>query len=393
LLALSQLDAVVNWPLTKQRISVLPEWQIALMFTGVLMLWGFMAGAALKPAWHQPVVRFLLRQPITAKRWCFLLFPALLPALPPIFALWWLAPQHTLGLIHYGSVLLVPFPVMLTISFGGYRALALSVIYGLLVALLLYTYQYFSWSVLLIPLLALYCMPKSFALLKGLQGVALVSHDTGSLTASMPWLAVFKRDLHCLWVIERKSLLGLMQLALVLSLMMFALRVNGEVSGSGALMSAAILFALFSAAAYGVLDQLVKQLDLNLVRIQWPLSMRHRVFALFALMAVFIGPVWFALALLGSRMGGFLMLLFLLQAICIICLMLMVFCSRLKWQHKDEGFAVWGLVLIAYETGLALPRPGLIILSILLVAISIKVAIKNLGVFAAQQAVSHNYKD
>jgi hypothetical protein len=67
LLAVSFVDTNTKWSLVQEQLASAPIGQTTLVVTILVAVWSWMAGQALRPVWHEPLIRFLVRQPIS--RW------------------------------------------------------------------------------------------------------------------------------------------------------------------------------------------------------------------------------------------------------------------------------------------------------------------------------------
>jgi hypothetical protein len=116
-------------------------------------------------------------------------------------------------------------------------------------------------------------------------------------------IAVLRRDLLCLWRLERGRLSQLAVLALVCAAFALALRVNGDFAGRSLFRAACILQLVALLPVFELLTRLQMRLGPELVRVWWPMTMLQRAVALVLLVLVICVPSTSLLVLGGAAMG------------------------------------------------------------------------------------------
>jgi hypothetical protein len=301
LLAVGLVDPMVEWNLARTQIAALPDGSVALMVVALVGSWCGLAGRALAPLWQSPAVGFALRQPITDRQWVRYLLPSLLPALLPIGAIWWLMPCDTLA-----SLVGLIVSAWLLVLGTSYRApdglgWQLAGVAGCVVAGAgLPALSVLAWPAVLALMLLL---PLSTRGLRRQRTRASRRAASGSLLAGSAMIAVLRRDLLCLWRLERGRLSQLAVLALVCAAFALALRVNGDFTGRSLFRAACILQLVALLPVFELLTRLQMRLGPELVRVWWPMTMLQRAVALVLLVLVICVPSTSLLVLGGAAMG------------------------------------------------------------------------------------------
>lgn len=334
------VDASVDWTGLRAGIRSRGPASIAALFSSLFLVWGLIAGHALRPVWRQPVFRFLVRQPIGAWRWVAYLLPPLSIAFLPVAAAWWLAPNHLQSPIHYLAFVGLVWPIMLGASFRGPAAFVQVTAGVVVLAGLIFAYVQFPAAALAALAITAAALPVSLLALKH-QIVVTRSARTVSLASISPVTAIVRRDLLCLWRLNRKELLACLPFALVATLCMLAFRINGRSEGREAFLIAGVLLSLSLIPLYEILLRLKTRLGAELMRRRWPIRHQQRAAALLALTGLLVSPNALAVGIAGSSMGaahGVLFLLFSLAAVTATCALL---ASALASNTEKLGWNLW----------------------------------------------------
>ena len=187
----------------------------------------------------------------------------------------------------------------------------------------------------------------------------------------------------CLWRLERKSLFSLVLPAVVVALMMFAIRVNAQVADRQAFVFACTFLAFAVMPTYEILTRLKTRLGPELMRQRWPVDHGDRAAALIALMCVLTGPTIIALAMLGSTMGLAYGMLFLLFAANTIVGLTALFSSTLVSPTPMLGWGLW-LVFIHAILAIALPPWVYGVGAVAMLPLGISIMLKGLQMFTHQ---------
>jgi len=165
--------------------------------------------------------------------------------------------------------------------------------------------------------------------------------------------------------------------------MMFALRVNGQVTGRWAFFYAAGFLSLAVIPTYDLLTRLKTRLGPELMRQRWPVNHGDRGVALLCIMCVLTGPIIITLAGLGSTMGLAYELLFLSFAANTVIGLTALFSRTLVMATPMLGWALW-LIFIHAILAMTLP-PWLYGMSAALtVPFGISIMLKGLHMFTYQ---------
>ena len=310
-------DAIVDWNALRQQIMLLTPVDKTIAFVGLFLLWGLVAGRALAPIWHQPMIGFLLRQPLTRWHWVAGLSPSLGIAFLPIFPLWWLAPNYGNSVIHYLGFVGLLWPIILGAS---YKTPSSVIVMGAgitTLAILVFSYSYYPFAAYFAFLVTILQLPVGVALIRK-QLVRANKQGAGHLSSAGVVPALVRRDLRCLRRVESNSLLNILSLTVITVLMMLALRVNGAIEGREAFLAGCVLFSLVASATYPILEKLMVRLGKEFMRHRWPVTYSQRGLALIGLVTVLSGIGGILIGFLGASMGGYyLLLLFLFSTVTI----------------------------------------------------------------------------
>jgi hypothetical protein len=303
LLFVAMADANVRWTALRERIADASPLQRATLFTVLVVGWSIVAGRALRPVWRQPIIAFLVRQPLSDRQWAMNVFPSICVALIPVACAWWLAPRSTDWLIHYVGFAALATPVVLGASYSGWDSLLPAGAGALTFFVLAWVYAYSSLAayaaLILAPVLtALATRPIR-------RQIAAVNRAVyAPLSGSGVVLTIVRRDLRYLLRCERKSLVGLAALGGVCALLMLAFRINGKQQDREALLSACLFLSVSATPLYEILETLKTGLGKEIMRHRWPVTYRQRSWALLTLVAVLMSPAATAILLFGSSMGA-----------------------------------------------------------------------------------------
>lgn len=337
-------DATTNWTELRNQIASQEPISVAVLFTGIFLGWGTIAGHALRSAWRQPAIGFLLRQPMGLWRWAYSLFPSLLLAFTPLMCVWWLAPNPGQSVLHYVGFVGLLWPILLGASYGGAKGLCQVTVSTMLLAALMFTYRYFSFVALIAFVIAVAAMPLSLIALRYQQS-PVQQFARQSLATNTPVGALFRRDLLCLWRLDRKALLGCLPLLGIAAPFMVAFRIQGGEGRRAIFLAACILFSVTVMPFYEILLRLKARLGTQLMRISWPVRYVQRTASLFGLALLIASPNALAIGIAGSSMGvsnGIRFLLFSFVALTSLCAL---FAATLRLHAASFGWSLWLLLI------------------------------------------------
>ncbi len=382
LMVVSSLDPSVDWSALREQLATQDPWQITLIFTTLNLFWSISAGRALRPVWSQPTIAFLLRQPIGHWFWVRYLLPSLSIAFLPVVSIWWLAPHYAHPLAHYSGFVGLSWTIILGASFRGLASVKLIAIGTAAMATLIFGYALQPGVAYLAIIATILLLPVSITGIRD-QLVQSRKISPGRLVSNWPIAAVVRRDLLCLWRLERKSLIGLVLPAVVVALMMLALRVNAQVSGREAFVFSCGFLSFAIMPVYEILTRLKTRLGPELMRQRWPVNHHDRGVALLCTMFVLTGPNIIALAGLGSTMGRAYGLLFMLFAANTIVVLTALFSRTLVVAAPMLGWSLWLLFIHAI---LAMTLPGWIyaLSAVAIVPLGFSLMLKGLQMFTQQ---------
>ena len=382
LVVVSSLDPITDWTALKERLATRDPWQVTLVFTMLILFWSIIAGRALRPVWNQPTIAFLVRQPIGHWYWVRYLLPTLWIAFLPIVGVWWLAPHYAHPVLHYLGFVGLSWIIFLGASFRGFVSVKLIAIGTAAMAALIFGYALHPGVAYLAIIVTILLLPFSIT---GIRDQLVQSRKIipGHLASVWPIIAIVRRDLLCLWRLERKSLFGLVLPGVAIALMMFALRVNGQVTGREAFVFSCGFLSFTVVPTFEVLTRLKTRLGADLMRQRWPVSHNDRGVALLCIMCVLTGPNIIALAGLGSTMGLTYGLLFLLFAANTIVGLTALFSRTLVVATPMLGWALW-LLFIHAILAMTLPPWVYATSAVVTVPFGISIMLKGLHRFTHQ---------
>jgi len=382
LLVVSSLDPSIDWGALREQFAARDAWQVSLVFTLLILFWSIIAGRALRPVWHHPTIAFLVRQPISRWYWVRHLLPSLWVAFLPIVGIWWLAPHYAQPVAHYLGFIGLSWTIFIGASFRGLASVKMMAVGTAAMAALIYGYAHEPGVAYFAMIVTILLLPLSITGIRD-QLVQSRKISPGHLASKWPIISIVRRDLLCLWRLERKSLFGLVLPAVVVALMMLALRVNGQVTGRDAFVFSCGFFSFAVTPVFEVLTRLKTRLGPELMRQRWPVNHGDRVVALLCIMCVLTGPNIIALAALGSTMGLAYGLLFMLFVTSAIVGLMALFSYTLAMAIPMFGWSQWLLFIHAILAMTLSPWVyGMIAVGIVPVGISI--ILKGLHMFTHQ---------
>ena len=382
LLVVSSLDPMIDWSALREQLATRDSWQVTLLFTLPILFWSIIAGRALRPVWNQPTMAFLVRQPIGKWFWVRYLLPSLWIAFLPVVGIWWLAPNHAHPVVHYSGFVGLSWTILLGASFRGLASVKLITIGTTALATLIFGYTLEPGVAYFAIIISVLLLPLSISGIR-YQLVQSRKISPSHIASRWPIISIVRRDLLCLWRLERKSLLGLVSPAILVALMMFALRVNGQVTGRWAFFYAAGFLSFAVIPSYDLLTRLKTRLGPELMRQRWPVNHGDRGVALLCIMCVLTGPIIITLAGLGSTMGLAYELLFLSFAANTVIGLTALFSRTLVMATPMLGWALW-LIFIHAILAMTLP-PWLYGMSAAVtVPFGISIMLKGLHMFTYQ---------
>ena len=382
LIAVSSFDPIIDWTALREQLATRDPWQVTFIFTVLILFWSITAGRALRPVWKRPTIAFLVRQPIGHWYWVRYLLPSLWIAFLPVVGIWWLAPHYAHPVVHYSGFVGLSWTIILGASFRGLASVKLIAIGTAAVATLIFGYALQRGVAYLAIIVTILLLPIGITGIRD-QLVQSRKISPGHLASIWPIIAIVRRDLLCLWRLERKSLFGLVLLGVVAALMMFALRVNGQVTGREAFAFSCGLLSFAFMPTYEILTRLKTRLGPELMRQRWPVNHGDRGVALLCIMCVLTGPNIIALAGLGSTMGLAYGLLFLLFAANTIVGLTALFSRTLVVATPMLGWSLW-LLFIHAILAMTLPPWVYGMSAVAIVPLGISIMLKGLHVFTHQ---------
>ena len=382
LVVVSSLDPVVDWTALREQLAARSPWQVTLVFTLLILFWSIIAGRVLRPVWNQPTIAFLVRQPIGNWFWVRYLLPSLWIAFLPVVGIWWLAPHYAHPVIHYPGFVGLSWTILLGASFRGLASVKLIAIGTAAMAALIFGYTLQPGVAYLAIVIAILLLPLGISGIR-YQLVQSRKISPGHIASRWPIVSIVRRDLLCLWRLERKSLLSLASPAVVVALMMFALRVNGQVTGRWAFIYASGFLSFAVIPTYDLLTRLKTRLGPELMRQRWPVNHGDRGVALLCIMCVLTGPNIIVLAGLGSAMGLGYELLFLLFAVNTIVGLTALFSRTLVIAAPMLGWALW-LIFIHAILAMTLPPWVYGMSAVVTLPFGISIMLKGLHMFTYQ---------
>ncbi|MDJ0656079.1 MAG: hypothetical protein QNJ40_18090 [Xanthomonadales bacterium] len=348
LIILSQLDAVTDWGLLRQRLLTESTPLVGLLSTVLIALWALACSAGLRRIWQSREHRWLLRQPVSAMEFGTAWMIVATPALPPVLGWIWLTtPGSAGGATH------------------GLAVLALSA--GLMVVLALRQWLLGLAALALIFLADQAGLPGSLALLAALPwllgGLGQRARTTLSsrqarfgfrLTPRGPISAAMLRDL--LLAVRARALVGTVAMTVLSAAFLWALVNNGGLTGDSALLAATVLLAISVWPAYEGLERV--QLRLSPAQRfprHWPLSDLQRQAAVLGTALCLTIPGLLLLLMVSAGALGVTGSLHLLAAtVCLACCIGLFLLLRELWYPNSSAVGVFLLTLITTTIVIAL---------------------------------------
>ncbi len=382
LVVVSSLDPSIDWGALREQFAACDPWQVSLIFTLLILFWNIIAGRALWPVWHNPTITFLVRQPLSRWYWVWHLLPSLWVAFLPVAGIWWLAPHYAPPVVHYLGFVGLSWTILIGASFQRAASVKFIAIGTAAMAALIFGYAHEPGVAYLAMMITILLLPLSISGIRD-QLVQSRKISPGHLASKWPVISIVRRDLLCLWRLERNSFFGLVLTAVAVSLMMLALRVNGQVTGHVAFIFSCGFLSFAVTPVFEVLTRLKTRLGPELMRQRWPVNHGDRVVALLCIMVVLTGPTIIVLAVLGSTMGLAYGLLFMLFATNTIIGLTAFFSHTLVVATPMTGWSLWLLFIHAILASTLSPWVyGMSAIVILPVGISIM--LKGLNMFTHQ---------
>jgi hypothetical protein len=336
LLAVAMADAVVDWATLKEQIASQAPWRSAGLATAMVVAWCLVAGRGFRPLWRQPLIAFLVRQPLGRWRWVVYLTPTVSLGLIPVVGIAWLAPSDAGRIAHYLGYLGLAWPVLLGASFTGRDAYLLVAAGALAFYAAALASSYVPAAVYLLPLLALAGMQLAVMPVRR-QHVRIVHPIHASLSGSGIVATIVRRDLRYLLRTQARALAGLALLVTFCAAMMLAFRINGGQQGRDALLSACLLFTVSITTVYEILETLKTGLGKEIMRRRWPVTNAQRALALVTLIGVLVLPGAGLVLLMGSTMGAVHALIYGLFVAAVIVFTAGLFSHLLVAQRSANG--------------------------------------------------------
>ena len=381
LLLVTMADATTDWAALRAALESAASWRTAALLTGLILGWSFAAGRAFAPVWRQPVIAFLVRQPLHHLQWVAFLSPSVALGLIPVAGIAWLAPRHVNGIVHYFDYLVLAWPIVLGASYLGRDALLIVSASALLLFGATLAALYYPAAAYAVPFAALAQM--SLAVTPVRRQVARVNKRLqGSLAGSGIVATLVRRDLRYLLRQQRKKLSALALYAIVCALLMLAFRINGAQRGSDALLSACIVFTIAASPAYEILEAMKKALGKELMRRRWPVSILQRSLALISLVAALAGPGAVLILLAGSVMGPAHALVYVLFVACFIAFTTALFGNLLIMRRSANGLYLL-LITLHMVAFLVLPEWVYALLAIAILPPALLATIRGLNRFTS----------
>lgn len=356
LFALLQADAIVDWPGVRESLAAKEPWQVSLVITVLFLSWSFSAGRALRAVWRQPVIAFLVRQPMSRWQWVRHLSLPLFVGFLPVAAVCWLAPQYANPVVHYAGFVGLAWPIILGGSYRGCSGAKWMALGATALATLTFAYAYHPAAAYLALIAAVLLIPLS---VDAIREEVIGSRQVHSkrLASVNPVFAILRRDLLYLWRMQRKGLFGLAWLGTLAALMMLALRVNGHAAGGEAFDLACGLLAMAVVPVHQILEHTKKDLGREFMRRRWPVDHLDRAIALVCLIFVLTGPSMIAIAAMGSTMGAGYSALFMVYGASTLTCVAALFSLFLAEHIASMG---WGMLLLLVYAVLAIALPPLV---------------------------------
>jgi hypothetical protein len=336
LFSVSTADAIMNWEATRRQIAALSPAPKTLIFLSLICGWCLVAGRALRPVWHHKTIPLLVRQPMGPWQWSARLLPSLCVALVPVVLIWWLASYGANPLTHYLGFVGLTLPIVLGASFRGKTSAAVTFTGATVLALLIFAYSYNpAWAYL-----GILATPVLYRVGASMIRGQLILHNNRvckELSSASVIRVLVRRDWRCILRARRQTLIELIVLNLTIVLIMLAFRINGRDSGRDSLLIACILFLIAAAPAFKSLEFAKALLGAQLMRREWPVTFLERSLALIFLAAVLTAPSALPIAMLGSKMGAFNLLVFLAFVLTTIVLEAALFAATLHRGPSAVG--------------------------------------------------------
>lgn len=362
LLGLVQLDALVHWPLVRERIAALPTIEFVAWGAGLLLMIALVSQGAFVGLARSPFSGWLRRQPLDSFQVGFLQLASTLPVWPLLLGWAWLFDQPLAliwalvaltALVQAKRLRWLAFATLTFVSVAIQNLHDLGALLNLL------------WWLTLLPVGRWYLHVQ-------LKDTAVQSSKRWPIS---PTAAIACRDLLCLWRTDRSVFYSAWVLTLLCGLMAFAIARHGVIVGDDALLTYVIFLFLLSITAYGALESLVTKLGpQRLVEPRWPVSRVQRVSAMGISVLALIGPgSLLFLAILGIRLGPAPAFAALLITACMIVVAILSLNLKMRWMPRSSAIGFFLLIQFV-ATLLALAAPVVVgpILLVILFSLTLR---------------------
>lgn len=336
ILLIAAADATTDWNATRQQLASWPPMNKAAVLGGLIAAWSIICGRALQPVWNQPSALFLMRQPINSYEWSARLLPSLSIALIPIIGILWLGSYGAPAVIHYLGFIGLCLPIILGASLRGLVGGVVVTLAALILSALLFSYAHHRAVPYLALVITLPLLVLSASLVRR-QSAVVNAYRLGHLSSSNVVRALVRRDLLCIHRTRKSTTLELLTLGTLTSLMMLAFRVNGEVVGREAFLTACILFLIGTSTLYRNLELAKARLGKEMMRQHWPVTYSERAIALLVLISMLAAPSALPIAALGSTMGLTHLLLYMVFVLTTVALTAALFAASLRNKASSVG--------------------------------------------------------
>jgi hypothetical protein len=344
LFSVSTADAVTNWEATRRQIAVLSPATKTLLFVSLIGGWCLVAGRALRPVWRHRTIPLLVRQPMGSWQWSARLLPSLSIALLPVVLIWWLASYGANPLTHYLGFVGLALPIVLGASFRE-KASAVIMCAGVTaLACLIFAYSInAAWAYLGIVATPVLYGAASARIRNQLSVQDNLVHR--QLSSASVIRVLVSRDWRCILRTRQQTLIELIVINFGVVMMMLAFRINGRDSGRDTLLIACIMFLIAAVPAFKSLEIAKTRLGAQFMRREWPVTIGERSMALISLTAVVTAPSALPIALLGSRMGIFNLLVFVVFVLATIIIEAALFATTLRRSSSAVGLYLNSILL------------------------------------------------
>ncbi|MBW2253841.1 MAG: hypothetical protein JRI25_04510 [Deltaproteobacteria bacterium] len=289
---LSQFWDTLDWPAISAALTAQTPTAAGSTIAVLLGVWGFLWGRAVRTTLYAETLRFLWRQPLPPHSWSIALAPHLVAIGLPLalVSVLWRSPHPLLQALLWLGLWVVPALALGTRTARGaaWSLPALAV----------------AWAGVAISRL----MPQALPLLVPVTwlGVVLASgalylrmrpRGTGNVWSTpgrprSPLGAILRRDLLCLWRLERGSLVLCLLPPLLVVPVIGGLSRNAGLEGGDLTTAGLAALALTAPVGLYPLARLSMRLRRQLDPPTWPLGVGSRTAALFLVGCLALAPAW-----------------------------------------------------------------------------------------------------